>query len=108
MKTQEQTLNKLSLLLIPLLIAGCTISTQRFINITYDENGNMISEVRAKSRTYVPPFRGSKTQDEHKLFVVEEENGWAIEMESARDITGGEVSATIEAVTEGLKPSLIP
>lgn len=89
-----------------LAMNGCAVSTQRFVDRSYDVDGNMVREVRAKSRTYSPPFANARSKDDHRLFMTEDESGWAIEMGSDTDLTGGNSADVAGAVVEALKPFL--
>ncbi len=91
-----------------LMFSGCAVSTQRFVDTSYDDAGNIVREVRAKSRTYSPPFVNARSKDDHRLYMIEDESGWAIEMGSDTDLTGGNSAEVAGAVVEAIKPSLIP
>lgn len=74
---------------------------------SFDADGNLVREVRAKSRTYSPPFENARSKDDHRLFMTEDESGWAIEMGSDTDLIGGNSSEVARAVAEALKPFIV-
>ncbi len=91
-----------------LMFSGCAISTQRFVDRSYDVDGNIVREVKAKSRTYSPPFVNARSKDDHRLYMIEDESGWAIEMGSDTDLTGGNSAEVAGSIVEAVKPSILP
>ena len=83
-----------------ILFSGCAISTQHFHDITYHSNGAVDRELRVVSRTIAPPFAKARSIGSHSLEMLEEPDGWIIEMGSTNDLTGGDSSKVIKEVAK--------
>jgi hypothetical protein len=74
-----------------IIMSGCAVSQQKFIDISYNPDGTMLREVRGKSTTVAPPF-GSKAISDHNLHLDESAAGWLIQMGSRADLEGGDLT----------------
>lgn len=88
-------------------LSGCAISTQRFEDISYNENGSISRSVVLSTKTVAPPF-GSKAITEKLMLMQESDDGWELQIGTESLLEGGDVSLITESVITGITDVLIP
>lgn len=83
-----------------LVFTGCAVSTQHFYDVTYNCDGTVERELRVVSRTIAPPFAQARSIGSHSLEMLEEPDGWIIEMGSTNHLTGGDSSEVVKEVAK--------
>jgi len=73
-----------------LALTGCAFSSQRFLDISYEE-GLPVRKVVGKSVTVAPPF-GSRAIAEHSLYMDESDEGWNIQTGNMSNLSGGHIT----------------
>ncbi len=90
----KNSLNKIKLVLIlitlSLVLCGCTISRQKFIDRSYTD-GLIEREIVGKKIIIAPPF-GSRAVAAHSLDMFEDTDGWQINMGSNSNLEGGNIT----------------
>ena len=79
------------IILLSVVLSGCAMSSQKFIDESYDE-GLLTRKVKGRSIVIVPPLRQAQGVAEHKLKMQEIDGDWTIDMGSDSGLVGGEVS----------------
>jgi hypothetical protein len=91
-------------LIVLLMVSGCATSTQRFVDVSY-EDGKVVREVRGTSISVSPPFRSSSASGQHNLTMQEDGGDWVVGMDTNSHLVGGDVD---ELVKEILKVYSLP
>lgn len=96
----------ITLLILLVMLSGCAVSTQRFVDVSYEE-GLPVRSVVLTTRTIVPPFSSNAVTD--KLVMMEEtEEGWDLQIGTEANLEGGDATAITESIVEGIVRGLQP
>ena len=85
------------LMVLPLLVGACAVSTQNFADRSYMSDGMIEREIIGKNRTVAPPF-GAKALATHQLNMQESADFWDVQMGNTAELEGGDISGMIDIV----------
>lgn len=104
-----------SLVAITIVIAGCAVSGQKFLDdswswskTSYGTGGAVLAEeqaqaqtVKGRSRTVAPPFNARAISGQ-QMTMQQDGEFWDVSMGSQNQLEGGDITATIEAMEKAM------